>query len=85
MAASMADLRADLNNTRAELTAIREDNGVALAEKDHQYEMKLNQMRAQLEAAVISETTLKDANLALNESLTKVFGEPNPINITHVC
>lgn len=75
MAASMADLRADLNNTRAELTAIREDNGVALAEKDHQYEMKLNQMRAQLEAAVISETTLKDANLALNESLTKVIAE----------
>jgi len=72
MSASMASLKAELNNAKAELAATREDHGIALAEKEQQYELELNQMRTQWEVAVISETTLTDANFALNESLIKV-------------
>lgn len=71
---SMASLKAELTNARTELAATREDQGLALAEKEQQYELELNQMRAQWEVAVISEATLTDANFALNESLIKVTG-----------
>lgn len=74
MSASMASLKAELNNARRELAATLEDHGIALAEKEQQYELKLNQMRAQWEVAVISEATLTDANFALNESLNEVTG-----------
>jgi chromosome segregation ATPase len=74
MSASMASLKAELNNARTELAATREDHGLALAEKEQRCELELNQMRAQWEVAVISEATLTDANFALNESLLKVTG-----------
>lgn len=68
MAASMVSLRAELNKSRGELAVVRENNGVAFVEKDQRHETELNQMRALLEAAVISTTMLKDANFSLNES-----------------
>jgi hypothetical protein len=54
MSASMAGLKAELNNVKAELAATQEDHGNALAEKEQQYEVELNQMRTQWEVAVIS-------------------------------
>ncbi|KAG0609548.1 hypothetical protein M758_8G193100 [Ceratodon purpureus] len=75
MSASMASLKAELNNARTELAATREEHGLTLAEKEQQYELELNQMRAQWEVASISEATLTDANFALNESLIKVMAE----------
>lgn len=65
MSASMASLKAELNNARTELAATREDHGVALAEKEQQRELELNQMKTEWEVAVISEATF--ANFALNE------------------
>lgn len=72
MSSSMASLKAELNNAKTELEAAREDRGIALAEKEQQYELELNQMRSQWEVAVISEASLTDANFAVNESLIKV-------------
>ena len=73
MSASMASLKAELNNARTQLAATLEDHRMALA-KEQQYELELNQMRSQWEVAVGSEATLTEANFALNESLIKVTG-----------
>lgn len=58
MSTSMASLKAELNNAKAELATTQEDHRRAFAEKEHQYEAELNQMRTQWEVAVSSNTLL---------------------------
>lgn len=72
MSASMASLRAELKNARAEIEAVREEGETALVEKEEGIEMEMTQMRTEWEAAVSEEAKLREQVSTLSDGLAKV-------------
>ncbi|CAM6037148.1 unnamed protein product [Sphagnum compactum] len=72
MSASLASLKAELNNTRTELAAVKEEGEAAVADVSAEMQLELSRANNLLEAATTAEAKAKESVARLNDALNQV-------------